>query len=142
MRCGCEVVENQCGSWRDLKDQYLLHVGRKGKTVHGTFDHRRSDQGVNGQSCDQGLGSPATKGRIQCQAFAARGPAVEPSEVRFTAVPSMTITGSGILIMAGKFCVNQSLCRCLTLAWWRSIATSDFFCVNFRRFSRSLMAEC
>ena len=79
----CEVVENQCGSWRDLKDQYLLHVGRKGKAVHGTFDHRRSDHGVNGQSCDQGLGSQTTKVRIHFQAFAAQVPAKEPSEVRF-----------------------------------------------------------
>jgi hypothetical protein len=60
-----------------------LHVGRKGRTVHGTFDHPRSDQGVNGQPCDQGLGSLTTKGRIHCQAFAARGPATEPSEVCF-----------------------------------------------------------
>ena len=79
----CEVVENNGGAWRDLRDQDLLHIGRKGRTVHCALDHPRCDQGLVGQPRNQGLGTPTAKGRIHRQAFATRGPSAQPGEVRF-----------------------------------------------------------
>ena len=123
----CEVVENHCGSWRDLRDQHLLHVGRKAGPSMAPLITQGAIKASTVNPAIRVWFPQLPKGA----SIVRRSPrgAQPRSRVRFgfTAVSSIKITRSGILTMAGKRCVNQSLRRCFTLAWRRSVATSDFF---------------
>lgn len=77
-----EVIQDNGGARRDLRDQDLSDIGRKGGAIHRTLDDPGCNQGITHQPCDQRLCAPTSKRRIHRQAFATRGPAAQASEVR------------------------------------------------------------
>ena len=76
-----KVVEDDNGAWRDLRDQNFADLGGKSRAVHRTLDDPRCNQRILGQTRDQCLRSPTSKGRVHGQALASSGSATQAGQV-------------------------------------------------------------
>jgi len=78
---GAEIVEDDDGSRVERGRELCFDICGESRPVHGSLDDPGRDQGVRGQTGDEGLGAPFSEGRGGAQAFALGRSATQADQV-------------------------------------------------------------
>ena len=80
---GGKIVQNNHCTWFQHGCKLGFHIGFKGWTIHRPLDHPRRDQCIPGQSGNEGLSAPFSKGCSAKEPFAHRCPSAQAGKVGF-----------------------------------------------------------